>query len=328
MTVITDEQLAFLDQHRIPLSRVFDAKGMKRAEYQEAMRALDLVIAVGTSACKAAGHRMRTRAGHCAQCEPAAIAFRLRNDDPAFVYIAAPLSGSIIKVGSSQNPAQRIQTLNAFAYGGYRDWRLHFSEQCDRAGFIEFNAHRMMKPYSIPGFYKRGAVQVTCLELFSCGLSDAIAIVKNALANRGADSVNRAQVDLDERVARAPRTEPPSPSIEKEPAPKKANPRTMRKPAYARQSQPMQQATSPSVQARVTPDADAPRVAPPKKKTLSDYFWLAVWILPAITLLFVPGTFGHRLTTAFVVLVVQFPVGMISLLVLATVFKFLRGLGK
>jgi hypothetical protein len=91
----------------------------------------------------------------------------------------------------------------------------------------------------------------------------------------------------------------------------------------------MQQASSPGVQARVTPDADAPRVAPPKKKTLSDYFWtLAVWILPAITLLFVPGTFGHRLTTAFVVLVAQFPVGMISLLGLATVFKSLRGLGK
>jgi hypothetical protein len=70
MTVITDEQRAFLDQHNIPLSRVFDAKGMKRAECQEAMRALDLVIAVGTSACKAAAHRMRTRAGHCAKCEP------------------------------------------------------------------------------------------------------------------------------------------------------------------------------------------------------------------------------------------------------------------
>jgi hypothetical protein len=216
MTVITDEQRVFLDQHRIPLSRVFDAKGMKRAEYQEAMRALDLVIAVGTSTCKAAGHRMRTRAGHCAQCEPATIAFMLRNDDPAFVYIAAPLSGGIIKVGSSQNPAQRMQTLNAFAYGGYRDWRLHFSEQCDRAGFVEFNAHRMMKPYSIPGFYKRGTVQVACLELFACGLSDAIAIVKNALTNRGADSVTGAQVDVDERVARAPRKAPPSPSVGKD----------------------------------------------------------------------------------------------------------------
>jgi hypothetical protein len=110
MTGIAGEQRAFLDQHGIPLSRVFDAKGMKRAEYQEAMRAHDLVIAAGTSACKAAGHG--------AQCEPAAIAFMLRNDDPAFFQIAAPLSGSIIEAGSSQSPAQRIQTLNAFAYGG------------------------------------------------------------------------------------------------------------------------------------------------------------------------------------------------------------------
>jgi hypothetical protein len=136
----------------------------------------------------------------------------LRNDDPAFVYIAAPLSGGIIKVGSSKNPAQRKQTLNAFAYRGYRDWRLHFSEQCDRAGFVELNAHRMMKPYSIPGFYKQGTVQVTCLELFSCGRSDAIAIVKDAHGYRGANSDNGAQVDADERVARGPRALP-SPSV-------------------------------------------------------------------------------------------------------------------
>ncbi|WP_075360428.1 hypothetical protein [Caballeronia sordidicola] len=77
---------------------------MKRAEYQEAMRALDLVIAVGTSTCK--------MAGHCAWYDPAKIAFMLRNDDPAFVYIAAPLPGGIIKVGFSQNPAQRMQTLS------------------------------------------------------------------------------------------------------------------------------------------------------------------------------------------------------------------------
>jgi hypothetical protein len=62
---------------------------------------------------------------------------------------------------------------------------------------------------------------------------------------------------------------------------------------------------------------------------MSDYLGvLLIWTLPAMTLLFVPSTFGHRLTTAFVVLGVQIPVRMFFLLVLATVFKFLRGFGK
>src|SRR5258708_11585115 len=102
----------------------------------------------------------------------------------------------------------------------------------------------MMKPYSIPGFYKRGTLQLNCLELFACGLSDALGIVKVALVNRGVESVNGAQADVNERGARAPRKAPQSPSVGKEQAPKKAAPRTTRKPAYARQSQPMQQATS------------------------------------------------------------------------------------
>jgi hypothetical protein len=301
MTAITDEQRIFLDQHTIPLSRVFDATGMKRVEYQKNMRALDLVIAVGTSRCDKAGHRMRTRGGHCAQCNPAVIAFMLRNDNRAHVYIAASPSGGIIKVGSSQNPDQRMQTLNAFAYGGYRDWQLRFSEQCDRAGFVEFNAHRMMKPYSIPGSYKRGIVQVACLELFACELSEAIAIVKNALTNHIQDSGSSARVDVDEQVAHVPLQTPPTRSARKEPTLKKVAPCAAAEPAYAQHSQPMLQTTSPSFHARVTPDTDMLSLAPPKKKSLADYF---------------------------VFFVAKIPVAIIFLLVLVTIFKSLRGLGR
>ncbi|MCY1260054.1 hypothetical protein D9M68_100060 [compost metagenome] len=308
MTIITSEQRAFLDHHRIPLSRVFDAKGMKRAEYQEAMRGLDMVIAVGTSACKAAGHRMRTRAGHCAQCEPATLAFMLRNDDPGFVYIAAPLSGDVVKVGSSQDPAQRMKTLNSLAYGGYRDWRLHFSEPCERAGFVEFNAHRMMRPYSTPGVYVRGTVQVACSELFACELSDAIAIVKTAIANRVVDSTHGAQADVKPRTARAPRQAPPSTTAEKAPA---------------------AQATRPFPQADDSAIPDGLPVAPPGPKTWRDYLspW-AVWILPAITLFVANGSFWDRVGMAVGVLFLQPAIGIIFLIVLTAVLRASRGSGK
>ncbi|WP_213778530.1 GIY-YIG nuclease family protein [Caballeronia sp. dw_276] len=311
MTVLTNEQRAFLEHHKIPLSWVFDAANLKKAEYQEAMRELDMLIAVGTSACKAAGHRMRTRAGHCAQCNPATLAFMRRNDAPGYVYIAAPANGAIVKVGSSQNPTQRMDTLNAFEYGGYRDWRLQFSEKCERAGNIEFNAHRMLSQYATPGIYRRGSVQVNCQELFACGLADAIAIVKAALAGQVADARNKSRADKD-----PPHTEKPA----ARPAPKAS---------HAPQPRPMPRANTTSHTARVDPHVDSVPTPSPTKKRLQDHLWpLAMWVLPLVTFLCSEGKFGHKLTMAFVVLVVQFPISMVGLLVGATIFKSLRGLWR
>ena len=62
---LTDEQLAFLDRHDVPLDRVFDATGMSPDEYKPLMSGGREWVAYGVSPCRAEGHTLRTRGGHC-----------------------------------------------------------------------------------------------------------------------------------------------------------------------------------------------------------------------------------------------------------------------
>jgi hypothetical protein len=101
---LTTEQLAFLESQFVPLSRTFDASGMTRREYQDEMKSLDLIVAYGVSACKARGHTLRTRAGHCCQCNTAALAFLLRFEDRGEVYVASSAKQGLTKIGVAKRP--------------------------------------------------------------------------------------------------------------------------------------------------------------------------------------------------------------------------------
>src|SRR6202161_4571783 len=105
MATLTKEQLDFLYKHEVPLSRVGDATGMRTAEYQKCMKELDLWLAIGVRACKSAGHTLRTRAGHCAQCNTANLAFLRRYEDKGTVYVAQSHAIALTKVGAASDVA-------------------------------------------------------------------------------------------------------------------------------------------------------------------------------------------------------------------------------
>lgn len=134
MTKLTSDQITFLDDQRIPLSRVFNASGMSPREYQLIMRDLDMVVAFGVSSCKTAGHTLRTRAGHCAQCNTAALAFMMRFDERAEIYVASSASHNLTKIGVAKNHLERLKTLNSQGYGGADDWAIHFFSEANNAG--------------------------------------------------------------------------------------------------------------------------------------------------------------------------------------------------
>ena len=148
MAKLSRHQARFVNEQAIPLSRVFDATGMSQAAYRAAMAELDMIVAIGVSPCRKAGHTLRTRAGHCAQCNTHALAFLRRHDDPGEIYVAHSPQTSLVKVGTSKNPIARISTLNSFGYGGATDWRVYYRHGCAKAGRVEFiaqsklNAHR------------------------------------------------------------------------------------------------------------------------------------------------------------------------------------------
>jgi hypothetical protein len=130
------------------------------------MQELGAILITGASPCLAAGHTIRTRAGHCAQCDTARIAFQRRHSSPGFVYVAASPRLRLHKVGSSKNALQRLATLNHCGYGGTSDWSLIDQIYSDNAGQTEFNVHTQLERFRHPVRYQRDGSWVECREIF------------------------------------------------------------------------------------------------------------------------------------------------------------------
>ncbi len=77
----------FLKAHRIPESLLFNAEGLSKRARILAMEAFDKKFFYGGSVCSNGGHSLRTKAGHCIQCDTSRIAFQLRSSDAGFVYL-------------------------------------------------------------------------------------------------------------------------------------------------------------------------------------------------------------------------------------------------
>ena len=183
MTRPTAEQIDFFLHYRIPLSQVFDASGYSRGEYETIMGALEMVVAIGVTPCAKAGHTVRTRAGHCAQCGTHNLAFLRRYDDPGFVYVATSDALRLTKVGTSQNVYARLESLNGYdGYGRTSDWSLKFALHCIQAGRIEFHAQQKLLAHSEWRNYDKQGEVVRGQELFKCSAKVAVAAVKKVLA--------------------------------------------------------------------------------------------------------------------------------------------------
>ena len=94
---------SFLNENKIPLSSVFDATGLSRSKYSPIMEKLEKWIAIGVTPCKKSGHTMRTKLGHCIQCNLLSNSFLLRHINVGEIYIAGTKSGHFLKIGTSKN---------------------------------------------------------------------------------------------------------------------------------------------------------------------------------------------------------------------------------
>lgn len=183
MAELTPEQRLFLKRHKISVSAIFDATGMSKSQYQDAMRAEDKYFAIGVTACRKEGHTLRIRSGHCVQCDTSDIAYFFRHYANAYVYIAASRKKSLTKIGFSTDPADRMRTVNCFSYGGADDWGVISQLKCKNAGSIEFDVHEKLSPFSSPQSYYRSGVKTNCLETFACGYPIARQALKNVVGD-------------------------------------------------------------------------------------------------------------------------------------------------
>lgn len=177
MITLNPEQTAFLKRHEIPMSKVFDASGLSRAEYSQIMGELELIIAFGVTPCAKAGHTLRTRAGHCAQCNTQAIAFIKRTYDEGDIYVARSDRAKLVKVGVASDAKKRMHWLNEYRYGEADDWILVYSRRVPKAGRIEFLIHSDLIQHAKPILYTKFGKQVLCKETYSCSSSAAVRAV-------------------------------------------------------------------------------------------------------------------------------------------------------
>lgn len=187
MAKLSEDQIRFLREQGVSLSQVFDGSGLRAKERIAKMDALGTPFYYGGAACQAAGHTLRTKPGHCIQCDTSKIAYQLRHSASGYVYLAYSETRQYAKVGYSQSqPDERIAFLRRENYGSASDWKLveavFFEKQ---AGQREFAIHSLLDGYRKPVSYEKyPGVFVECREIFSCPSHLAASAFKEALRAR------------------------------------------------------------------------------------------------------------------------------------------------
>ena len=174
MSPYTDEELAFLARHHFSPEQVHDGRYQGKRTREFNAKEAGKVLILTSTPCRTMGHRIRTRAGHCAQCKPANIGFTRRETLLGYVYIAGSLRERFIKIGITEDIWQRERLLNMDRYGGTSDWvilhynRLPNMQQVEREISSRISGERVFN-----GYIKDGHERIA-QEIIRCSFSAAI----------------------------------------------------------------------------------------------------------------------------------------------------------
>lgn len=182
---LTKEQIEFLKHHKIALKDTFDASSFSStAVYQQRMKDDGKIVAFGVTPCKN-GHQLRTRSGHCVQCDPKKITFIKRHVSHGIVYVSGSFRGKLIKVGFTANSVSRKESINRTKYGGFDDWETLCSVECSGAGKVENKIITILEKYRYRKTYQHDGKDQEAYELFSCAYETVMNAVKTALVSNG-----------------------------------------------------------------------------------------------------------------------------------------------
>jgi hypothetical protein len=169
---LTQQEVFFLAHHGINPNDVYDARGQSGWYWKEQIRKEGKTLALGTE-CSRGGHRLRTRAGHCVQCDPKKLSFQRRFHAVGWVYIAGSLSGRLIKIGICEDYHQRLRQICAEGYGGCRDWHMLYLVRIENAGEIEHLARRKLETHAVSRDYFKDGFGQQAVELLACSYTQA-----------------------------------------------------------------------------------------------------------------------------------------------------------
>lgn len=180
---LTKEEEEFVAKHAIDAYEIFNADGMKTKDWKEAIQGQDYMLIANTSPCRDYGHRLRTRAGHCAICNPRNLGFQKRYYDSGELYIAYSEESRLVKVGVSSNSNQRINSLNSQNYADVTDWILFYSEKLESGVFlIETDIHKLLSQFQVNVLFSRSCnIIEQSREVFSCDPNTALNSLKDTI---------------------------------------------------------------------------------------------------------------------------------------------------
>ena len=143
---LTAAEVSFLQEHRIPAARLYDAGGGSPKSYLAIMESRKLVVAYDVPACPR-GHRLRNRSGNCVQCQPKGIPLLLRYDDPGEAFVACSTALQRVKTGFAQEVNGASEAVDRLcAKGAYdaTDWTLLARQNVDRAAGAKVQVNRAL----------------------------------------------------------------------------------------------------------------------------------------------------------------------------------------
>ncbi|MCA1473352.1 GIY-YIG nuclease family protein [Bradyrhizobium sp. IC3195] len=174
MSPFTAEERAFLDRHGFSESEVYDGRHQSKQSRERNARHAGNILILTDSYCKASGHRIRTRAGHCAQCKPANIGFTRRETQTGNVYIAGSLNKRFIKIGVAGDIWQREGQLRAERYGGAADWRVLIHDRVANMQQVERQISLRIAGDRVYRGYLKDGVEQVATEIIRCSFSAAL----------------------------------------------------------------------------------------------------------------------------------------------------------
>ena len=173
---LTRDELLFLESQGYSIEDVLDkrlpdGRLMSKNECKLAAASQGKLLVLG-SPCKRAQHRLRTRAGHCAQCDTSKLAYQNRDTEPGRVYIAGSKRKNIIKIGFTKSIDSRIDSLEGYA-GAY-DWLMLASKQVSAGGAKEREIGSLLVEYRTEEWYMKSDQSQRAIEIYTCPLSVAL----------------------------------------------------------------------------------------------------------------------------------------------------------
>ena len=166
MAELTEDQIQFLNRHGVSLEKTLDATGLSTSYYKKLMTERSLEVAYGVSPCAKGNHTLRTRAGHCVQCNTANLRFQNRHTETAYLYLAVSKDGGVVKFGVTQNIYDRRLSLVESEYGGYSDWEIVAFSRVEEAGKIEHLVHSEVSHLRVFAEYSKGTKMQSAYEVF------------------------------------------------------------------------------------------------------------------------------------------------------------------